>query len=120
MLVVAYELEDVAQIELNVAVKLMNDLQLMYVFVLAVSLFLNPEEKDELHQQLLYLLAQIVVLCSRVWYISLEGAAHQILITNYPRNDVSDYLVVGVDQVVTAELELNIYNLSCYFRVLFH
>ena len=60
MFVVAHEFENVSQIELNIAVKLVYHLQLMYVFVFVYGLLFTAEEDNELHQNLFNFLAQIV------------------------------------------------------------
>ena len=60
MFVVAHEFEHVSQIELNIAVKLVYHLQLMYVFVFVYGLLFTAEEDNELHQNLFNFLAQIV------------------------------------------------------------
>lgn len=55
MLIIAHELEYVAQVELNEVMELVYDLQMVKIFVFVDSLLFYSEENNKLHQKLLYL-----------------------------------------------------------------
>ena len=93
----------------------MHNLHMMHVLHLPSTRLVHLEEQDELHQQLLDLLIELLQLLTIV--SSLPHILQQVILCYYLCQNVLDALVVGIDQVVAAELERNVQDLVCYQHI---